>query len=92
MPPSPSLSARSTNTTYFSDTIIISAQKISETMPEHVGRRRDRMADAGQRDLEGIERAGADIAEHDAERGQRQKPRTAGMMQIFGLIEGSTAG
>jgi hypothetical protein len=33
MPPSPSLSARSTNTTYLSETISISAQKISETMP-----------------------------------------------------------
>jgi hypothetical protein len=33
MPPSPSLSARSTKTTYFSDTIAINAQKISETMP-----------------------------------------------------------
>ena len=33
MPPSPSLSARRTKTTYFSDTITISAQKISETMP-----------------------------------------------------------
>ena len=33
MPPSPSLSARNTNCTYLSDTISISAQKISETMP-----------------------------------------------------------
>ena len=33
MPPSPSLSARRTKTTYFSDTIAISAQKISETSP-----------------------------------------------------------
>ena len=34
MPPSPSLSARSTKTTYFSDTITISAQRMSETMPD----------------------------------------------------------
>ncbi len=33
MPPSPSLSARNTNCTYLSDTITISAQKMSETMP-----------------------------------------------------------
>ena len=51
MPPSPSLSARMTKTTYLSDTIIISAQKISDTMPStSVGGRR-RMADAVQRDL-----------------------------------------
>ena len=33
MPPSPSLSARSTSVTYFSDTIAISAQRMSDTMP-----------------------------------------------------------
>ena len=43
-----------------------------------------RMAEARERHLEGIERAGADIAEHDAKRGQRQKPRTSRMMDEFG--------
>ena len=33
MPPSPSLSARNTNCTYLTDTISMSAQKMSETMP-----------------------------------------------------------
>ena len=33
MPPSPSLSARNTSCTYFTDTITISAQKMSETIP-----------------------------------------------------------
>jgi len=33
MPPSPSLSARKTKITYFSVTIAINAQKISDTMP-----------------------------------------------------------
>ncbi len=33
IPPSPSLSARKTNTTYLSDTISISAQNVSETTP-----------------------------------------------------------
>ncbi len=32
-PPSPSLSARSTNTTYLTDTISVIDQKISETAP-----------------------------------------------------------
>ena len=33
MPPSPSLSARSTNVTYFTVMRIISAQKVSDTIP-----------------------------------------------------------
>jgi hypothetical protein len=33
IPPSPSLSARRTRTTYLSDTIAISAQKMSEMIP-----------------------------------------------------------
>src|SRR5260370_28551920 len=47
------------------------------------------MTDAGQRHLECVERAGPDVAEHDAERRQCQKPGAAGMMEIFGLIEQS---
>ena len=80
MPPSPSLSARSTKTTYFSDTISISAQKISDTMPKTSWGSRNRMADAGERNLERIKRAGADVAVDDAERGQRQKPGIAQVM------------
>ena len=38
------------------------------------------MTEAGQRHLERIERAGADIAEHDTQRGQHQKCRTPSMM------------
>jgi hypothetical protein len=41
----------------------ISAQKNERDDPEHVGGGRHRMADTGQRDLERVERAGADIAE-----------------------------
>ncbi len=33
MPPSPSLSARGTKVTYFTEMSAISAQKVSETMP-----------------------------------------------------------
>src|SRR5260370_11778353 len=46
------------------------------------------MTDAGQRHLECVERAGPDVAEHDAERGQCQKPGAAGMMEVFGLVGG----
>jgi hypothetical protein len=45
------------------------------------------MADAGERHLKGVERTGADVAVNDAERGQCQKPGTARMMKVFGLIE-----
>src|SRR5438128_11902110 len=91
IPPSPSLSARRTRTTYLSDTIIISAQKISETMPSTseavgsawpVGPKRD-----GQR----IERARADIAEHDPDRGEREESG-AGLVQLAPTGSGSLRG
>ena len=73
MPPSPLLSARMMRITYLSDTTIISAQKIADTPP--------RMFCACERDavvgMEGflgrVERARADVAVDDAERGQRQR-------------------
>ena len=54
--------------------------------PENLGRGRSWMADAGQRDLESVERTCADVAEYDAKRGQRQKPRTARMMKEYRLV------
>ena len=44
------------------------------------------MANPGERDLERVQRAGADIAVNHAERGQRQEPRAARMMQVVGLV------
>ena len=41
---------------------------------ENVGGDGRRMADAGQRDLQCVKRAGTDIAEYDAKRGKRQNP------------------
>ena len=38
------------------------------------------MADAGERNLERIKRAGADVAVDDAERSERQKPQIARVM------------
>ncbi len=40
------------------------------------------MADAGQRDLKGVQRAGADVAVDDAERGERQEPGIAGVSDM----------
>jgi hypothetical protein len=37
MPPSPRLSARNTRVTYLSETIIVSPQKIRDTMPSRLG-------------------------------------------------------
>ena len=54
---------------------------------EHLGGGWHRMADPGERHLKGVERAGADVAIDHAERGKRQKPRAARVMQIFRLIE-----
>src|SRR5262245_16880079 len=50
--------------------------------PEDVDRGRDGMAGGAQRDGQGIERARADIAEHDAGRGEREEPGIALMVQF----------
>src|SRR6516225_7636233 len=55
----------------------ISAQKISETIPSIVGRGRRRVAGRGKRDGERIKRARADIAEHDANGGEREEDGAA---------------
>src|SRR5215467_10844149 len=82
IPPSPSLSARRTRTTYLSDTIAISAQKMREMIPRTSTVGRGRMASGAQRDGKGIERARPDIAEHDADRSEREEPGIALMVQF----------
>ena len=80
MPPSPRLSARMISSTYLSETTIISAQKIVDRPAEDV-LRSERNAVAGREGfLDGVERAGADVAEDDAEREQRQ--RRAGLLLL----------
>ena len=75
MPPSPSLSARITSSTYLSVTTIVTAQKISEMIPKTLsvvavtGMRVARVEDR----LDGVERAGADVAEDDAEGADDQR-------------------
>ena len=61
------------STTYLSDTTIISAQNIVDRPPRmFVARERDAVA-GRERFLDRVERAGADVAEHDAQRGERQR-------------------
>src|SRR5215213_874472 len=78
IPPSPSLSARRTSETYLTVTTRVTDQKISETTPVDVGGRRAHgvVVDREHR-LDRVERAGADVAEHDAERAQRQPEQRA---------------
>ena len=72
MPPSPLLSARMMRITYLSDTTIISAQKIVDNAAQDVCRV-ERDAVVGVESFLGrVERARADVAVDDAERGQRQ--------------------
>ena len=78
MPPSPRLSACMISITYFTVTMSTSDQKISDRMPRtSVGR--DRHAgEELQAGLEGVERAGADIAIDHAEHGEQHADRSGG--------------
>ena len=74
VPPSPRLSARSTKATYLTVTISVSAQTISDSTPSTSSRTDGRAAGRGvQRLAERIDRAGADVAEHHAERAQHEQ-------------------
>jgi hypothetical protein len=67
-----------------SETIAISAQKISDTTPKDIGGNRRGMAGGIQGDGKGVERARADIAEHDAKRGEREEPAAPFMGKLAG--------
>jgi hypothetical protein len=85
MPPSPSLSARRTKTTYLSETIAISARPEDQRHhPQDIGGNRRGMAGGIQGDGKGVERARADIAEHDAKRGEREEPAAPFMGKLAG--------
>ena len=81
LPPSPLLSARMMMVTYLIVTTIIIDQKIRLSTPRMssvVGRQRMM---AGEGLAEGVDRAGADVAEDDADRAdgeRRQRPRARG--------------
>ena len=80
VPPSPSSSARSTKPTYFTVTISVSAQTISDRTPRTSSRTTvPSEAATLQRLAEGVDRAGADIAVDDAERTEDQDGKRAAM-------------
>ena len=68
MPPSPLLSARMISTTYFSDTTIISAQKMVDRPPRMFSCVSGMPCSGEKVSFDGVQRAGADVAEHHAER------------------------
>ena len=72
MPPSPLLSARIMRLTYFSETTSISDQNTRERMPSTLSWR-ERQVMPAEYLLHGVKRAGADVAEDDAERTERER-------------------
>ena len=73
MPPSPSLSARMMKSTNSIETISVIDQKTSEITPKTSPFGRLHRAVVGGEDgLQRVERAGADVAEDDAERAERE--------------------
>ena len=81
MPPSPLLSARITSVTYFSDTTSISDQKIVDRPPRTFAAVSGMPCLGTERLLDGVQRAGADVAVDHAQREQgktrcRLPPRT----------------
>ncbi len=74
MPPSPRLPARMSTATYLRLTISTSDHTNNDDDAEHVfGRRRD-ASPAVKRLLQRVQRARAEVAEHDAESGERGEP------------------
>ena len=89
MPPSPWLSARRIRVMYLTETTIISAQKIARGCRAR-GRGRRHVAGAG-RFVNGVERAGADVAVDDAEGAERQRRKRAFPGVVRRLAPGSAA-
>ena len=76
IPPSPRLCARMMKPAYLIDTTIIRAQKIRDAVPYTVaGGDVRRGLVRGEDGLIGVQRAGADVPVHDAERTQRHNRR-----------------
>ena len=73
MPPSPRLSARMTMVRYLKVTTKFSDQKMSDRMPSTLLRGYRDAVRTDEALLEGVERAGADVAIHHAEGPERQE-------------------
>ena len=74
MPPSPLLSACMRNRTYLAVTTISKRPDDERDDADHVRSARGPSPELAERGLQRVERAGADVAEHDADRAQREDP------------------
>ena len=89
MPPSPRLWARMMKPAYLIDTSTISVQKISDAIPYTPARSGvGRVAVGGEDELLGVQRAGADVAEHDPERAQREHEPAAWAIASSRIVVG----
>ena len=95
MPPSPRLVARSTSTTYLSDTTIISDQKIAETPPRMFSGVSGIPCCGIEGFLRGVQGTGADVAVDDAEREERGQQGRASLFascaQAYGMARSPIA-
>jgi hypothetical protein len=86
MPPSPLLSARRISATYLKETTTISDQNTSERMPSTFSGVIGTGWWAAEDFLDGIQRAGADVAIDHAERGQGED---GGAVFLFFVAHGT---
>ena len=78
MPPSPALSARITMAMYLIEMTITQRVDDERQHAEHVFRRRRHRVAAEETLPDRVERAGADVAVHHADGGQREREQRAG--------------
>jgi hypothetical protein len=83
VPPSPSLSARSSSSTYLMVTMMVSAQIISEIEADDLETRQAVGGDRLQGFAKRVKRAGADIAVDDADGTQRKIEELARAHWLF---------
>ena len=82
MPPSPWLSARITVARYLRQMTMTSAQNATDAAPKAVVTGHLEVG-VVERLAERVDRAGADVAEHDAESAEREQRHTAGMSLVL---------
>ena len=87
LPPSPLLSARMMTVTYLSVTTIIIDQKIRLSTPKISSAPCGELVMAGEGLAEGVDRAGADVAEDDADRADGELDEAG-----LGMVPGRSVG
>ena len=92
-PPSPWLSARSSSSTYFAVTTMISAHRISDSTPSTMGRLDGAALGGAQRRLaKRVEWRRSDVAVDDADAAQRQSGEAALLARLKGNLGGGLTG